>query len=265
VRAHAALVPRWLGVGFVHGVMNTDNTSISGETIDYGPCAFLDEYAAGKTFSSIDHGGRYAFGRQPAIALWNLSRFGETLLQLIAENEEDAIRLATQRLERFPELFEANYAAVLRAKLGLALEEEGDAALGTELLGRLEENGVDYSVFFRSLCDAAADPSTDATLAAQFSNPESFHAWARTWRARLARETLPAGDRAAAMRRANPAFIPRNHRIREAIEAGEEGNFQPFEELVATLERPFEDQPEHAHLAVPPRPEERVRLTFCGT
>ena len=266
IDAQANLMARWLGVGFVHGVMNTDNTSISGETIDYGPCAFLDEYDPNKTFSSIDHAGRYAFGNQPRIAQWNLARLAEALLPLLSENEDEAVRLATEHLERFPERFEAAYASVLRAKVGLAREEEDDPVLVTDLLQRLASQKVDHTIFFRRLCSAAADPAADADVAALFSEPGAFHAWAETWRKRLAREDHTPDARASAMRRANPAFIPRNHRIQQVIDAAaERGDFAPFERLVQVLERPYEDQPDFADLAEPPQPEERVLQTFCGT
>jgi serine/tyrosine/threonine adenylyltransferase len=266
VDAQADLVARWLGVGFVHGVMNTDNTSISGETIDYGPCAFLDEYDPNKTFSSIDHGGRYAFANQPRIALWNLTRLAETLVPLLAEDEQDAIRLATESLQRFPARFGAAHARVLRAKLGLAREEEGDVSLASDLLERLAANAVDYTVFFRRLCAAAADPQKDADLAALFVDTGAFQGWAEAWRRRLAQEDVTAEARASAMRRANPAFIPRNHRIEEMIDAAVRGgDFAPFETLVQVLGKPYEDQSDFAYLAEPPRPEERVRATFCGT
>src|SRR5580700_986726 len=181
VGAQADLVARWLGLGFVHGVMNTDNTSVSGETIDYGPCAFLDEYDPNKTFSSIDHDGRYAFANQPRIALWNLARFGEALLPLLADDEDMAARLATERLQRFSTLFAAAHARVLRAKLGLAREEEGDVALAADLLGRMASNGVDYTVLFRRLCDAAEDPGEDAGVASLFAEPGAFHDWSQAW------------------------------------------------------------------------------------
>lgn len=266
VDAQAKLVARWLGVGFVHGVMNTDNTSISGETIDYGPCAFLDEYDPSKKFSSIDHGGRYAFANQPRIAQWNVSRLAEALLPLLADDEDEAVRLATERLSRFPALFEAAHARVLRAKLGLAREEEDDAALAADLLERLAANGVDYTIFFRRLCAAAADPSADAEVASSFAAPGAFHDWAEAWRRRLARDDVAPAERAGAMRLVNPAFIPRNHRIEEMIQAAvRRADFEPFETLVRVLERPYDDQPDFAHLAEPPRPEERVRHTFCGT
>lgn len=264
--AQAALVARWLGVGFVHGVMNTDNSSISGETIDYGPCAFLDEYAAQKKFSSIDRGGRYAFANQPGIAQWNLARLAETLLPLISEDDERAVKLATACLDQFPGTFEAEYARVLRKKLGLLQEEEQDHALAMDLLERMEASAVDFSVFFRALCSAVEDPSIDHRLAASFSDPGAFHSWAASWRARLARDGSAApGERESTMRSANPAFIPRNHRIEQAIVAGQRGDFAPFEALLRVLQRPYVDQPEAAHLAEPPRREERVEATFCGT
>ena len=264
--AQAALVARWLGVGFVHGVMNTDNTTISGETIDFGPCAFLDEYDPDKTFSSIDHQGRYAFANQPRVAHWNVTRLAEALLPLLADDEDQAIRLATERLARFPDLFAAAHARVLRAKLGLVREEQGDPALAADLLERMASSGVDTTLLFRGLCAAAADPSEDRRIASLFAEPGAFHDWAEAWRRRLATEDVAPDARAAAMRRVNPAFIPRNHRIAQAIDAAvRRGDFEPFETLVRALGRPYEDQPELAHLAEPPQPDERVIQTFCGT
>jgi serine/tyrosine/threonine adenylyltransferase len=266
IDAHAKLVASWLGVGFVHGVMNTDNTAISGETLDYGPCAFLDEYDPRKTFSSIDHGGRYAFANQPRIALWNLTRFAETLLPLIAKDEDEGARVATECLERFPAIFEAAHARVLRAKLGLAREEEDDMTLAADLLERMASNEVDFTLLFRGLCRAAADPSADALVASLFANPGAFHDWAQAWRRRVEREERTPEARVVAMQRANPAFIPRNHRIAELIDAAvQRDDFTPFETLLEMLVRPYDDQPEHADLAAAPRPEQRVLQTFCGT
>jgi uncharacterized protein YdiU (UPF0061 family) len=241
--------------------MNTDNTAISGETIDFGPCAFLDEYNPRKVFSSIDHGGRYAFANQPGIAHWNVVRLAEALLPLLADDEEAAVRVAEERLETFPAIFAAAHARVFRAKLGLQREEEGDLALWEDLLERLAKSGVDYTIFFRRLCGA-----DDAELAAMFTEPTAFPEWASKWRQRLALENTSPEERANAMRRANPAFIPRNHRIEEMIEAAvRRDDFAPFETLVRVLERPYEDQPESAHLAEAPAPADRVRQTFCGT
>jgi uncharacterized protein YdiU (UPF0061 family) len=261
VGAQASLVAQWLGVGFVHGVMNTDNTAISGETIDYGPCAFLDEYHPMKKFSSIDAGGRYAFMNQPRVALWNLARFGEALLPIVSKDEDEAAQLATDTLNSFNARFDAAFGAVMGAKLGFQTEAPGDAELAMDLLTRLQDSAVDYTIFFRRLCDVEEN-----SVSAMFDNPGAFHEWAERWRARLASENNTPESRADAMRRANPAFIPRNHRIEEAIQAAtERDDFAPFETLVRVLARPFEDQPDAAHLAEPPAPDERVQQTFCGT
>jgi serine/tyrosine/threonine adenylyltransferase len=272
--AQANLVAAWLGVGFVHGVMNTDNTSTSGETIDYGPCAFLDEYDPQKKFSSIDTGGRYAFANQPRIALWNLARLAEALLPLLADDEHEAVRRATGRLERFPAVFEAAHLAVLRAKLGLGPrkpedDDQEDRAIASELLERLASNKVDYTLFFRRLCASAQDVGADTETAALFANQGAFFDWAARWRERLSREDGERSVRAAAMRRANPAFIPRNHRVEEIIRAAvAHGDCAPFEALLEVVTRPYEDRPDRpdlARLADPPKPEERVLETFCGT
>lgn len=269
IAAQAELVARWMGVGFIHGVMNTDNTAISGETLDYGPCAFLDEYDPGKSFSSIDHHGRYAFGNQPRVALWNMARLAESLLTLISPQQEEAIELATERLERFPSLFDAAHLAVLRAKLGLSAapsRDEDDRALAHELLDLLAAQHVDHTLFFRRLCDAAVSPAAHAAAASLFAEPTAFETWAERWRRRLADETVAPEAQAAAMKRANPAFIPRNHRVEEALDAAvRRGDLSPFETLTAVLSRPYDDQPAHAHLADPPGPEQRGYRTFCGT
>ncbi len=276
IGAQAELVARWLGVGFVHGVMNTDNTSISGETIDYGPCAFLDTYHPARSFSSIDRGGRYAFMNQPKIALWNLTRLAEALLAQLAPDEDEAVRLAEASLGSFSPRFEAAYTGVVRAKLGLTpraaagaagTDAEEDRALARDLYERMASNTVDHTVFFRRLCDSAHDPDADARTAALFDDPGAFHAWAVDWRRRLAEEAVGPEARASAMRRANPAFIPRNHRIEELIEAASErADLAPFETLLGVLARPYEDQPAHAHLAEPPGAEQQAGYrTFCGT
>ena len=265
VEAQAKLIAAWLGVGFVHGVMNTDNTAISGETLDYGPCAFLDEFDPGKKFSSIDQGGRYAYANQPRIAAWNLARLAEALLPIVAPDSKDAIRLVSERLDRFPSLFEGAHLAVMRRKLGLAREEEADDSLFEGLFPLLAAQSVDYTVFFRRLSDAA-DPAREGELMALFGADERpIRGWLEVWRRRLALEADPE-KRSAAMRSANPAFIPRNHRIEEAIQAAvSRGDFQPFETFVHVLANPFDEQPEYAALAEPPLPEQRVLETFCGT
>jgi uncharacterized protein YdiU (UPF0061 family) len=275
IDAQANLVARWLGVGFVHGVMNTDNTAISGETLDYGPCAFLDEFDPDKKFSSIDHRGRYAFSNQPRIAHWNMTRLAEALLGLLSGDGDEAVRLAKERLARFPARFEAAYLRVLRAKLGLGHDDPAsdakdgdDRALAHDLLERLAENHVDYTLFFRRLCVSAADADTaaDAAILPLFDHPDAFRTWAETWRRRLATEAVTPEARASSMRRANPAFIPRNHRVEEAIEAAvRRDDFKPFEVLADVLAKPYDDQPEVAYLADPPGADQRVYRTFCGT
>lgn len=266
IEAQSSLVAHWMSVGFIHGVMNTDNTSISGETIDYGPCAFLDEYSPSKKFSSIDHGGRYAFGNQPSIALWNLTRLAETLLPLIDADQDKAAAMATEALQKFGALFDAKHARRLRAKVGLSTEQPGDDALLTDLFGRMASNDVDFTRFFRHLCASAESTAADQTTASNFDTPMAFLDWAEQWRQRLAAESASPAERAASMRAVNPAFIPRNHRIEQLIEAAIfQGDLSRFHAFYDVLTRPYEDQPEHASWAEPPKKAERVRATFCGT
>ena len=264
IGGQADLVARWLPVGFIHGVMNTDNTSVAGETIDYGPCAFMDVYHAETVFSSIDEGGRYAYGNQPSIAIWNLARLAETLLPLLAEDEKAAIVDAEAALSGFAPAFQTTYAAGMRAKLGLMEAREDDLVLARDLLAAMAEGQADFTLTFRALCNAAT--GDDAELRAQFREFAAIDAWLVRWHARLAEEGGDANVRAATMRGANPAFIPRNHRIEQVITAAvENGDFAPFETLVTVLARPYDDQPEFAEYRNAPRPEEVVTKTFCGT
>jgi uncharacterized protein YdiU (UPF0061 family) len=262
----AELVARWLLVGFIHGVMNTDNMSIAGETIDYGPCAFLDEYDPAKVFSSIDHAGRYAFENQPRVALWNLARFAETLLPLIDDDQGKAIGQAEKVLDGFRERFEEAYQAGMRRKLGLWVEQDGDHELAREFLDLLAANQADFTLAFRWLSDAADGAGREASLRDLFRDEAGIGAWVGRWRARLASEPQSPGHRRSQMRAVNPAFIPRNHRIEAVIQAAvEQGNFAPFEELGTVLGNPFEDQPAFAGYMHPPQPHERIAYTFCGT
>ncbi len=254
VARQAELVAQWLLVGFIHGVMNTDNCSISGETIDYGPCAFLDGYDPGAVFSSIDHQGRYAYGNQPRIALWNLTRLAECLLPLVGGEEA-----ATESLTAFGPRFEAAYLGGLRRKIGLATAREEDDDLAQSLLKLMAADGADFTLTFRALCDAAE--GRDAALRAQFKGSDGLDAWLGRWRTRLAGEPEPV----ALMRSVNPMFIPRNHLVEAALKAAEQGDFTPFEELLAVVSHPFGDDPALARFALPPREEERVLQTFCGT
>jgi len=262
----ARLVASWQLFGFIHGVMNTDNMAISGETIDYGPCAFMDTFHPATVFSSIDSGGRYAFGNQPRIAHWNLVRLTQSLLPLLAADENAALASAREAVNTFPPRFEAALFAGLRRKLGFTTEEEGDVALVGDLLERMSANRVDYTLLFRRLCDAAAGNDGDALVRTLFENPKAFDDWAMTWRTRLAREPATPAERSRAMRRVNPAFIPRNHRVEAAIFAAQEkSDFAPFEELLSVLARPFDDQPQYVQYEKPPAPDEVVHQTFCGT
>lgn len=264
IAVQADLVARWLLVGFIHGVMNTDNASVAGETIDYGPCAFMDVYHAETVFSSVDAGGRYAYGNQPSIAIWNLARFAETLLPLLSGDEKAAIADAEAALGDFAPAFQRVYAAGMRHKLGLMDARDDDLKLARDLLAVMAEGQADFTLTFRALCDAAA--GNDAPVRAQFSDLVAVDAWLERWRARLAEESDDTNARVEMMRGANPAYIPRNHRIEQVIRAAvENGDFAPFEALVTVLAKPYEDQPDVAEYQNAPRPEEIVTKTFCGT
>jgi uncharacterized protein YdiU (UPF0061 family) len=269
ISRQARLVAQWMLLGFIHGVMNTDNTSISGETIDYGPCAFMEEYEPATVFSSIDHAGRYAYGNQARAMLWNLARLAEALLPVMAVetgNDEAALASAQEALAAFPPQFEAAHAAGLRRKLGLSSEQEGDSALAQDFLTRMAANHADFTLTFRRLSEAAADPAGDRGIRALFADPAAYDAWAVEWRRRLEQDPLKPQERATAMRHANPAYIPRNHQVEAVIQAGvERQDFQPFETLLEVVTRPYDDQPGREHYATPARPEERVLRTFCGT
>lgn len=279
--AHAALVARWMLVGFIHGVMNTDNMAISGETIDYGPCAFMDAFDPHAVFSSIDHAGRYAYGNQPRIAQWNLARLAEALLPLIDPDEERAAALASGVLEPFSERFENAIEHGWCRKIGLPEATPADVHLAHDLLRIMAEHNADFTLTFRALGDElAAPPGSDAATAeggsaaastnggarSLFADPAAFDAWAVRWRERL--ESLGADlvERRVAMKGVNPRYIARNHRVEAAISAAaERGDFGPFAGLVDVLVRPFDDQPERDEHSLPPRPGEHVAMTFCGT
>ena len=265
VARQADLVARWLLIGFIHGVMNTDNTSISGETIDYGPCAFMDEYNPATVFSSIDEQGRYAYANQPRIALWNLTRLAECLLPLFSDDKDKAIEQAQFILGEFAEKFTAAYQAGLRRKIGLFTERDGDEALVQDLLDAMAKNEADFTLTFRRLSDAAGNGAGDH-VRDQFTDPAAYDEWAVRWRQRIADEPQSPAERQAAMRSVNPAFIPRNHRVEAVIQAATNNDdYAPFEELIAVLSKPYEDQPAFAAYADPPQPEQRVLQTFCGT
>jgi uncharacterized protein YdiU (UPF0061 family) len=266
IRAQARLIASWMLVGFVHGVMNTDNMTISGETIDYGPCAFLDAYNPAAVFSSIDHYGRYAYFRQPAIGQWNLARLAECLLPLLADETEAAVAVATEALDAYTSWFEQAYKGGLRRKLGLFSECDGDDELARDLLEAMRANEADFTLTFRGLSEASAGDESACGVRALFADPAAFDAWAARWRCRLAQEPTDAATRRSAMLAVNPAFIPRNHRVEAVIRAAvEDDDFAPFHELVAVLSQPYDDQPAFAQYADPPAAHERVLQTFCGT
>ncbi len=252
----ARLVAAWMGVGFIHGVMNTDNTAVSGETLDYGPCAFMDEFSFDKVFSSIDHHGRYAYGQQGNIAHWNLARLADCLL--LIDDDRDAWQA---ELERFPALFESEWLGRMARKLGLATDEEDDADLIGDWLACLQRQGLDYTLSFRRLADrlqagANADGGAGASAFGEFED---------RWRSRIAREGRDAEAVRAAMNAVNPVYIPRNHQVERAIALAIAGDLSVFRDLNEVLRRPFEEQPQFADYAEPPQPEERVTRTFCGT
>ncbi len=257
VAAQAGLIAHWLSLGFIHGVMNTDNTTVSGETIDYGPCAFMDEFQARKVFSSIDTGGRYAWGKQPEIGLWNLTRFAETLLPLLAEVEAEAISTAEQVLQGYAGRFSTEFGRRFRAKLGLADEVDGERIQAC--LDLLERQRVDFTVFFRRLTEVAGGGDVEP-LCALFEDRAAFTDWFDTWRA-----DTEQGVGLDGMRKANPVRIARNHRVEEAIQGAYRGEYAAFHRLVEALASPFDDDETYADLELPPQPAEVVHQTFCGT
>jgi uncharacterized protein YdiU (UPF0061 family) len=253
----AALVAEWMGLGFIHGVMNTDNTAISGETIDYGPCAFMDTYHPETVYSSIDHYGRYAYNRQPDILVWNLAQFATCLLPLMDGDRTVAIERATEAVHGFAPRFQEAWVQVFRRKMGLETAEEGDAALAHRLLDAMAAGQADFTLTFRGLAEGTAKLA--------FADATPFSAWHDEWTQRLAREGATPAGRAGALRAANPAIHPRNHRIEEAIVAGVAGDYGPFERLLAAVTRPYEATAETAILGQPPEKGEEVLQTFCGT
>lgn len=264
VARQARLVAQWMALGFIHGVMNTDNMHVGGQTIDYGPCAFMDGFRADRVFSSIDHAGRYAWNQQPRAAHWNLSRLAGALARSIDPDEDRAIASAQEAIDAFPDLFAAAWREAFAPKLGLdAAAPEAEALIdgALRLLGGEE---TDFTLFFRRLCLAAEGDA--APVRALFRDPRPLDDWLGRWRAALEAGRVAPAEAARRMRAANPAVIPRNHRVEQAIAAAEAGDLAPAERLIAALRRPFDEPaPEHADLAAPPAPAEEVRVTYCGT
>jgi len=255
--AQISLVVEWLRVGFVHGVMNTDNMALSGETIDYGPCAFMDVYDPDTVFSSIDRGGRYAFANQPSITRWNLARLAETLLPLFHAERSAAADFANEELGRFAGMFQKRWLAMMRAKTGLLTEEDGDARLIQDLLDGMHASGADYANTFRALCgdDAGGKPPFDH---------EPLRNWHVRWRVRIDRQARPFDEVAELMRRTNPAVIPRNHLVEAALASAVAGDFAAFDRLLAALGKPYET-PDDSTFTHPPPASAPKHVTYCGT
>jgi uncharacterized protein YdiU (UPF0061 family) len=259
IKRQALLIANWQLVGFIHGVMNTDNMAISGETIDYGPCAFMDTFDPATVFSSIDRQGRYAYGNQPAIAGWNLARFAEALLPLLHEDQAQAVELAQESLSEFPGLYHRRWLEGMRAKLGIFSEGVEDETLATELLGMMQKYRADYTNTFRAL---SFDQPEETVL---FDAPE-FAQWHESWQARLGRQQEAKAASHQLMQGSNPAVIPRNHRVEEALEAAViEGDYSVMQRLLAVLANPYAHSPEQADYATPPAPSTDPYRTFCGT
>ncbi|MEM8659057.1 MAG: protein adenylyltransferase SelO family protein, partial [Pseudomonadota bacterium] len=253
INAQAGLVAHWMALGFIHGVMNTDNMSIAGETIDYGPCAFMDIYHPETVFSSIDHGRRYAYGNQPLAAHWNLAQFASSLLPILDDNREAAIEQAQGVVNGFSDAFQTAWLEAFRRKLGLTQALEDDAALINDLLDRMAAVEADYTQTFRALAEGTFNTTQDP-----------LKSWYDSWTQRLSKEGTTPKDRRAEMRQANPAIIPRNHLVEDAIQRANSGDYAAFHALTEALQSPF-DAPTDSPLRAGPTPENMVHQTFCGT
>ena len=266
IEGQAALIAHWMQLGFIHGVMNTDNMSIACETIDYGPCAFMDHYAHDRVYSSIDHQGRYAYNNQPNIGLWNLSRFAECLLQLIDEDTGSAVEIAKDHLEGFISAYQDHWLTGMRAKLGLKTGLEEDRALIEELFAIMAGSNADFTLTFYQLSKLDMDTANDDAILALFDDADSFSHWADKWRQRLRQEDSNNDERKSMMRAVNPVYIPRNHLIEAAIRAAEDdGDSSVFHALHEVLQQPYDFQPGKEAWMQPPQPDEIVHKTFCGT
>ncbi|WP_243298628.1 protein adenylyltransferase SelO [Bacillus litorisediminis] len=259
IKRQAYLIAKWQLVGFIHGVMNTDNITISGETIDYGPCAFMDTYDPATVYSSIDRQGRYAYGNQPYIGGWNLARFAESLLPLLHENQEKAVELAQEEVSKFGELYKTNWLTGMRAKLGIFDEEEQDEAFVQSLLSMMQKYNADYTNTFRAL-------TLDRPEGEDLFNAPEFKEWYEQWQARQGRQKESKDEAYQLMRNNNPAVIPRNHRVEEALEAAvEKGDYSVMERLLDVLSKPFAYTPEQEEYCTLPEPSNIPYQTFCGT
>tara|TARA_B100000686_G_scaffold165301_1_gene172981 strand:- start:369 stop:1904 length:1536 start_codon:yes stop_codon:yes gene_type:complete len=266
VEKTAELISSWMLVGFIHGVMNTDNSSIAGETIDYGPCAFMDAFDANKVFSSIDTGGRYAYNQQPAIGLWNLSRFAETLLGIIDSDKEQATAKAREVLETYWQTFEEHFHFGLCQKIGLEHNEE-NLSLAFQLLDFMSETKADFTNTFRNLPKLITAPEAfNAETDNKLKLSDKFSDWSAKWTAKIAGEVKSVDEALGNMNKINPLFIPRNHQIQRVIDfAIEAEDYEPLEQIFSAVTNPFGENPQLKHLSEPPKPEEEIKQTFCGT
>ncbi len=256
IQKQADLITHWMRVGFIHGVMNTDNMALSGETIDYGPCAFMDRFAPDTVFSSIDHRGRYAYANQPHIAQWNIARLAEAILPLIDEEREKAIEMAEDGLNAFESIYKNKWLVMMGTKLGFTANCQADESLITDLLDWMHKNEADYTNTFRDL-------SQKELPGGELYTTESFQAWHTRWQARLREEDL---ESSLTLRKSvNPAVIPRNHKVEETLTASEQGDFKPLHNLLKAIEKPYEESEHLTPYQVPPKPSEKVLQTFCGT
>ncbi len=263
-QAQATVVAKWMLLGFIHGVMNTDNSTISGETIDYGPCAFMDAYSPATVFSSIDTQGRYAYANQPSIAVWNLSRLADTLLPLIDEDEDRGVEKATEILNEFSGAYFANWLDGMRNKLGLLTEKQGDMELATDLLSKLEGQNADFTLLFRGLSDAAF--GCDEKVRNLLKEPNALDLWLNQWRSRLAEESVSVDQQVEMMNRTNPIYIPRNHHVESALDAATwHQDFGPFETLLNLVSSPYTKQAGYDEFEKPAPNDFGPYRTFCGT
>lgn len=266
IAKQADLIAQWMMVGFIHGVMNTDNMSISGETIDYGPCAFMDIFDPKTVYSAIDQTGRYAYANQPAIGQWNLSVLAQSLLPLLDDDEAKAVEHAKAALDTYASEFQNSYERGIRAKLGLEIEDQGDMALWQDLMKHLAGQEVDFTQFFRTLSKTnSGDDADNGELQALMNGPSMFGMWLLAWRDRLKKEPRNDAQRQAAMHAVNPAYIPRNHLVEEALNEAEKGNLAFANKLMEVLASPYEERQGFERYLLPPKPDEVIQNTFCGT
>ncbi|MDX8403192.1 MAG: YdiU family protein, partial [Mariprofundaceae bacterium] len=268
VERQAVLIAQWMSIGFIHGVMNTDNMQIAGETIDYGPCAFMDSFHPDTVFSFIDRNCRYAWGNQPAIGQWNLERLAEALMPIISDDQESAAQMIEESVNRFGLIFNERLMELFCLKMGLSREQDGSVKMVEETFTLMAENSIDFTLFFRQLTRVAGGEEPTEFLAL-FDDRKVVDRWLSVWKSHIGKSHAGKSgndeDRVASMRRLNPIYIPRNHMVERVIERGIEGDFKPFHQMVDLLARPYDEQPEHSAFELPPQEDEIVKNTFCGT